>query len=63
MYDKVYDELNRCRDWPIKILGFTSGLYITALGFLKIFDDKVNISKGERNWIITWVCIFCGGLN
>ena len=41
MYDKVYDELNRCRDWPLKILGFTSGLFIAMLGFLKIFTVKV----------------------
>ena len=36
IYDKVYDELNRCRDWPIKIMAFTSALYFSLIGFIQV---------------------------
>lgn len=60
MYDKVYDELNRCRDWPIKILGFTSGLFIGLLGFLKLFADQVTLSYESRIGLVTGVALFGG---
>ena len=37
MYDNVYDELNRSRDWPIKILAFASAAYFAMYGLVK-FD-------------------------
>jgi hypothetical protein len=62
IYDKVYDEINRCRDWPIKILGFTSGLFVAILGFLKLFPGKVGLTCNEK-WsiciIMSFFSIFC----
>lgn len=58
MYDKVYDELNRCRDWPLKILGITSGLYITILAFLLTFADQFKISSSAKWILFIVICIF-----
>lgn len=44
MYEKVYDELNRSRDWPIKIMAFASALFITLIGVLKIDNTSVQLN-------------------
>jgi len=51
IYDKVYDELNRSRDWPIKVLTFVSALYVTLLGFTKIDKNSVELSFCMK-WLI-----------
>ena len=58
IYDKVYDELNRCRDWPVKVITFTSALYIALFGFLKL--DSVNVDKLHYSkwFIVGGVIIF-----
>ena len=37
MYDNVYDELNRSRDWPTKIMAFASAAYFAMYSLIK-FD-------------------------
>jgi hypothetical protein len=43
MYDKMYDELNRCRDWPIKVLAFTSAFFFAVIGFINLKGAKLDI--------------------
>ena len=46
MYDNVYDELNRSRDWPIKIMAFATAGDLAIYGLIK-FTDTFCIG----NWI------------
>jgi len=60
IFENVYDGLNRCRDWPLKIIGFTSGLYIAVLGALKLFSkDGAPISYNSKWFIIVGISMFC----
>jgi hypothetical protein len=57
IYDKVYDELNRSRDWPIKVLTFVSALYITLLGFTKINKNEIELCFYLKLFIVTLMLI------
>src|SRR5258708_35311384 len=54
IYDKNYDELNRCRDWPLKVLSFTSALSLASIGAMRLkssgelapFSTKVTLGLG-----------------
>lgn len=43
MYDNNYDELNRCRDWPVKVLAFASALYAGLIGFVTLKSENQNV--------------------
>lgn len=44
MYENVYDELNRSRDWPIKIMAFATGVDVAIYGLLKFNgNDQLHI--------------------
>jgi|GEM_PF-5072933 hypothetical protein len=58
IYDKVYDEINRCRDWPVKILGFTSGLYLAVLTILKINSDRLPIYSNGKWCLYIGIALF-----
>jgi hypothetical protein len=45
MYDKTYDELNRCRDWPIKVMTFVSAFFVLLIGFVNLRPENVGIVK------------------
>jgi hypothetical protein len=60
IYDKVYDEINRCRDWPVKILGFTSGLYLAVVTLLKIDSDRFPIHSNSKWGFYIGISIFSG---
>lgn len=47
IYDKVYDELNRCRDWPLKIMAFTSAFYFFILGFINFKAESIEVIKNN----------------
>ncbi|GAC1305340.1 MAG: hypothetical protein NVSMB24_14080 [Mucilaginibacter sp.] len=47
MYDNVYDELNRSRDWPIKIMAFASAAYFALYSIIKID----NVCGGFNTWV------------
>jgi hypothetical protein len=57
MYQNIYDELNRCRDWPLKIIGFTSGFYISVLGFLTIYRNGNQLSCAIKAGIAALILI------
>jgi len=40
MYDNVYDELNRSRDWPIKIMAFATAGDLAVFGLIKFTDTS-----------------------
>jgi hypothetical protein len=43
MYENVYDELNRSRDWPIKIMAFTSAAYLALFSLLKLDKSRIDL--------------------
>lgn len=45
MYEKVYDELNRSRDWPIKVMAFVSGFFFLMIGFINFSLAKVEVIR------------------
>lgn len=47
MYDNVYDELNRSRDWPIKIMAFASAAYFAMYSLTKLD----NVCGGFNIWV------------
>lgn len=60
MYGNVYDELNRSRDWPIKIMAFASGVDVAIYGLLK-FNENCQFgafSKGILLVIVFIVTLF-----
>jgi hypothetical protein len=58
MYDKVYDELNRNRDWPLKVMAFASALYITLIGILKIDNRPTHLDCVSKITITVILSIF-----
>jgi hypothetical protein len=44
MYDRIYDELNRGRDWPIKIMAFASAAYLALFGLIKLDTSAAGFS-------------------
>jgi hypothetical protein len=44
MYDTVCDELNRGRDWPIKIMAFTSAAYLALFSLLKLDNNHLGLN-------------------
>ena len=56
MYEKIYDELNRSRDWPIKVMAFASALFITLIGIIKIDKQAVHLDC-ETKWIISIILL------
>src|SRR5688572_13684266 len=52
MYDKVYDELNRCRDWPLKIMAFTSAFFFFVIGFVNYRKESIEIIRNNAALII-----------
>jgi len=44
MYDRIYDELNRGRDWPIKIMAFASAAYLALFGLIKFDKNATGFS-------------------
>lgn len=43
IYETVYDELNRSRDWPIKIMAFTSAAYLAMFSLLKLDNNHMKV--------------------
>ena len=48
MYDQIYDELNRSRDWPIKIMAFASAAYFGLFSLIKLDPHSVKINCGIK---------------
>jgi hypothetical protein len=48
MYDRIYDELNRGRDWPIKIMAFASAAYLALFSLVKLDKDKLELSCNTK---------------
>jgi hypothetical protein len=57
MYDKVYDELNRCRDWPIKIMTFTSAFFFLIIGFSNLRTENIEIIRIHSVHIILLITV------
>lgn len=56
MYDKTYDELNRCRDWPIKIMTFVSSFFVLLIGFINLRQENAAVIKEYSGLFIAIVC-------
>lgn len=41
VYPQLMEEMNRYRDWPIKILTFTSAFYFGIIGLILIYKIKI----------------------
>jgi hypothetical protein len=53
IYDKIFEELNRARDWPIKVSAFSSAIYLALFGFIQ--SEKTIINCSEK-WILS-ICM------
>ena len=42
IYDNVFEELNRARDWPIKVMTFASAIYLALIGYVQISDTPLS---------------------
>lgn len=59
IYDKVYDELNRSRDWPIKIMAFVSAIYLAIIGLVELGQSSFQLTCLVK-WIICMILfVFC----
>lgn len=56
MYSNVYDELNRSRDWPIKIMAFASGVDVAIYGLLK-FNENSHLGLLSKIFLVIIVLI------
>jgi hypothetical protein len=57
MYDNVYDELNRSRDWPIKIMAFATAVYIAIYGLLKFDSTNICLSIWIKGLLMTFIVL------
>lgn len=56
IYDKVLDELNRSRDWPIKVMTFSTAIYLALIGLTQI--DNISLSPTGIKVIIMFLFMF-----
>lgn len=56
IYDKVLDELNRSRDWPIKVMTFSTAIYLALIGLTQI--DNISLSPSGIKVIIMFLFMF-----
>ena len=57
MYDKTYDELNRSRDWPIKVMTFVSGFFVLLIGFINLSPANVETIRKHSYLLIIIVVV------
>jgi len=58
MYEKVYDELNRSRDWPFKIMAFASAIYLALIGLMQIDEVKFEFTCLIKAIIVFIITVF-----
>jgi hypothetical protein len=57
MYDNMYDELNRSRDWPIKIMAFASAAYFAMYSLLKFDNGCGGLNIGIKIGLIVLILL------
>ena len=58
IYDTIYDELNRSRDWPIKIMAFASAAYLALFSILKFDPTHIALSFRIKILVISLLACF-----
>lgn len=59
LYSSIINEINRYRDWPIRILTFTSALHFAIIGAFIFKGGILNLTEGIKS-ILTFFLIILG---